>query len=469
MLSVHHKRLLVIANCFFASLGCGTVYIFSAYSTQLADRLGFTATQTEFIGMTGGMGVSLLGAVAGIVIDRFGPRLPSAIGTVLLLLGYYSIYLAYVHRFQSVANIALALFFAGFGSTMAYNSCVKAAAMNFPKFRGTATAFPLASYGLSAFFFTTVTLSIVPQGDTADFIKTLAIGTSGLCALNCPWVKVYGPKKDGTTGDEEEQAEQQSLLSQGLSAPSLSSPTKDTNVASCNSQDYGWKLLFRLEFWEQFMLLGLLSGTGQMFIYSVGFCVRALLSPSTTHIDPNKVQSVQALQVGVISLPNFAFRLLSGSLSDFVSRHYNFQRLWLVVLAGTISFITQITAQIMTNPHYVWILSLLTGSSYGLLFGVMPSIVGESFGMDHFSQNWGWVAAAPVFSSYILNMVFGKIYDSHSTWIVGNDGLRTNVCTIGIACYSQAFVMTSFTSLASILLALYMIWSKKHAYHMHSS
>lgn len=478
--TLEQHRLRIIAHCFFASLGCGTAYIFSAYSTQLADRLGFTATETEFIGISGGMGVSLFGAVAGFIIDKFGSRLPSSVGTVLLFAGYYSIYLAYIHRFQSVILIALALFFAGFGSTLAYNSMVKAAALNFPRSRGTATSFPLAAYGLSAFFFTSVTTAILPQGDTAGFIRTLAFGTSGLCLVNCPWVKVY-PQPHDDEVNERPSAEEESLLSEGLSSSSsmvnvndaeymAGSSLKDSRGTDSkyNDENSGWRLLLRLEFWEQFILVGFVSGIGQMFIYSVGYCVRALLIQSEPQMDPSKIQTIQALQVALISITNFSFRLLSGFFSDVVSKHHDFQRLWLVVVSSTVGLITQIIAQYMQDAHYMWVLSLLTGSSYGLLFGVMPSIVGESFGMNHFSQNWGWVAAAPVFSSYVLNMLFGKIYDSHSVWLIGDDGTKMHICKQGINCYSQAFFITTLTSLAAIILALYMIWSKKHASHSYS-
>ena len=48
--------------------------------------------------------------------------------------------------------------------------------MNWPNHRGTATAFPLAAFGLSAFFFATIS-QFAFADDTTDFLLLLAIGT----------------------------------------------------------------------------------------------------------------------------------------------------------------------------------------------------------------------------------------------------------------------------------------------------
>ncbi len=48
--------------------------------------------------------------------------------------------------------------------------------MNWPDHRGTATAFPLSAYGLSAFFFATLS-SLAFENDPSQFLLLLAIGT----------------------------------------------------------------------------------------------------------------------------------------------------------------------------------------------------------------------------------------------------------------------------------------------------
>jgi hypothetical protein len=50
------------------------------------------------------------------------------------------------------------------------------AALNWPHHRGTATAFPLAAFGLSAFFFTSVSGLLFPNS-TSKYLLLLALGT----------------------------------------------------------------------------------------------------------------------------------------------------------------------------------------------------------------------------------------------------------------------------------------------------
>jgi hypothetical protein len=62
---------------------------------------------------------------------------------------------------------------------MAFQAAIKTSALNWPHHRGTATAFPLAAFGLSAFFFSLFGGVLFP-GNTADFLMLLACGTFGL-------------------------------------------------------------------------------------------------------------------------------------------------------------------------------------------------------------------------------------------------------------------------------------------------
>lgn len=58
-----------------------------------------------------------------------------------------------------------------------------------PHHRGTATAFPLAAFGLSAFFFSLIGGFLFP-GDTSDFLLLLSSGTAGMTFLGFWFLKV---------------------------------------------------------------------------------------------------------------------------------------------------------------------------------------------------------------------------------------------------------------------------------------
>ena len=54
---------------------CGTQYLFSVYSTSIADKLGFTSVQINTIGSSTNYGFSLLTPVFGYIVDDYPSRL----------------------------------------------------------------------------------------------------------------------------------------------------------------------------------------------------------------------------------------------------------------------------------------------------------------------------------------------------------------------------------------------------------
>ena len=98
----------------------------------------------------------------------------------------------------------------------------------------------------------------------------------------------------------------------------------------------------------------------------------------------------------------------------------------------------QLCAIYIEDPHFLGLVSGLSGLGYGFLFGVFPSIVAESFGIHALSQNWGFMTLSPVLSGNIFNLFYGAVFDAHS--IVGSSGEQ--YCDEGIACYRAAYFVT---------------------------
>ncbi|KLU85993.1 hypothetical protein MAPG_05012 [Magnaporthiopsis poae ATCC 64411] len=73
---------------------------------------------------------------------------------------------------------------------MAFAASVKTSALNWPHHRGTATAFPLAAFGLSAFTFS-VFGEVVFPGNTGAFLATLTVGTFSLCFIGFFFLRVW--------------------------------------------------------------------------------------------------------------------------------------------------------------------------------------------------------------------------------------------------------------------------------------
>lgn len=131
------------------------------------------------IGLAGNLGMYTMGVPVGMFVDSRGPRPAVLAGSLLLGLGYLPLQRAYDAGEGSVPWLSLASFFTGLGGCMAFSASIKTSALNWPHHRGTATAFPIAAFGLSAFFFALVS-SIFFPGSPGKFLLLLSIGTFGM-------------------------------------------------------------------------------------------------------------------------------------------------------------------------------------------------------------------------------------------------------------------------------------------------
>lgn len=118
------------------------------------------------------------GIPLGLLIDTRGPRWGVLVGAIALACGYFPLYSAYDKGPGSLpfGVMCLASFLTGLGSCSAFSGSIKVSATNWPQHRGTATAFPLSGFGLSAFAFTAISGFAFPD-NTGSYLLMLSIGT----------------------------------------------------------------------------------------------------------------------------------------------------------------------------------------------------------------------------------------------------------------------------------------------------
>lgn len=167
-------------------------YVYSAWAPQFAERLKLTATQSNLVGLFGNLGMYSLGPLVGMFVDHpsvgAGPAV--LLGAVLLGVGYFPLHRAYDSASGSVPLLCFFSYLTGMGSCLGFFAAVKVSALNWPHHRGTATAFPLAAFGLSAFFFSFLG-SILFPGDPSSFLELLAWGTVALTFGGFFFLKAY--------------------------------------------------------------------------------------------------------------------------------------------------------------------------------------------------------------------------------------------------------------------------------------
>ncbi|CEI65773.1 unnamed protein product [Fusarium venenatum] len=539
---LYQARIIASIAATVMSLACGTNYVYSAWAPQFAERLKLSSTESNLIGLCGNLGMYTLGMPIGAFIDYRGPRPAVLAGAILMLLGYFPLHQAYHRGSGSVPLMCVFSYMTGLGSCMAFAASVKTSALNWPKTRGTATAFPLAAFGLSAFFFSFVGAVFFP-GNPSAFLELLAWGTSGLTFGSFFFLKVYHdqPEYEAVPASDDTQSIPSSASQQFRPGSSeepkpfrssrvdnepgmLTNSSSDSTCASRNSytpavassstaapdsmgslgtplapefglvvapenpedlevgerspltsrpssrtdqpllgNNYinndgshhldirGLALLRSASFWHLFIIMGILAGVGLMTINNIGNDAKALWKHYDKNVTDDTLVHRQQMHVSALSICSFLGRLSSGVGSDFLVNRLHASRLWCLVAACIIFIFAQVCALNVENPHWLGLVSGPSGLAYGFLFGVSPSLVAETFGVGGLSQNWGFITMAPVFSSNVFNIFYGKIYDAHSV-------------VDGLECYRSAYWVTLLSCCAGTGITL---WAIRHRHAKH--
>jgi hypothetical protein len=195
---------------------------------------------------------------------------------------------------------------------------------------------------------------------------------------------------------------------------------------------------------------------------NIGNDAQALWKHYDNSVKDSYVQRRQNIHVCIISFGSFSGRLMSGIGSDVLVKKFDRSRFWCLFISASTFCAAQLCALMISDPHLLVFVSGLTGLAYGLLFGVYPSLVAHTFGVNGLSTNWGTMTLAPVITGNIFNLVYGRIYDSHS--IINDDGHRE--CLEGLECYGAAYWVTFLAAVCAVLVSLWSVW---HENQIHKS
>lgn len=223
----------------------------------------------------------------------------------------------------------------------------------------------------------------------------------------------------------------------------------------------GLAMLRKVEFWQLFLTMALLSGIGLMTINNIGNSVKALWLYYDDSATDLFIQHRQVMHVSILSFGNFLGRLSSGIGSDILVKKLGMSRFWCLFFSAVVFTLTQLAGTTISNPNSLVIVSGFTGIAYGFLFGVIPSLTAHTFGIKGLSQNWGVMTLAPVFSGNVFNLLYGNIYDGHS--VVADDGDRE--CPDGLGCYRSAYFMTFISGLFGIAVCLWSIIRERNIHN----
>lgn len=444
------QKAFILLSCTFLGLICGTLYLYSSYSPQFARQLNYSVTDASRIALLGTVGVAVAGPIAGMFVDKKGYTIALAIGGLSIVSGYLGMKTQFDKEYSNLVLSSTLVFLIGWGSTFINSACMKCCAVSFPNIRGVATSLPLALYGLSAMFYSVIA-SIFYPGDTSNFLGFLAYSSIGIlcvCAPSVIWCdRQHKLRKSVILDHKPELIELKTLGPRP--PPKLATSRKQTHAydpsGTMHENITGSQLMYEPRFWLLFLTTGLLAAIGQMYIYSVGYMVKALITShlSTSEISTQAIEEIiqkeQQMQVSLLSIANCIGRILAGILGDIILQSFNKPRTLLLFIPGFGFMLSQMLLLVLADYTKLPLVSLLIGLVYGFIFCIIPIIVGDTFGMESFSFNWGIVALAPIVPSFYFTSLFGKIYDSNSTIDPVSNALS---CTLGKLCYSSIFKFT---------------------------
>ncbi|TFY68862.1 hypothetical protein EVG20_g3394 [Dentipellis fragilis] len=551
------------------------------YAPQLGARLRLTHTQLNYVALGGNVGVYTSGPIFGKLVDKFGPRPLLASAFVFLLSGYSGIRTLYdagldegerLSKFHLVMLIICGVL-TGLGGNAGLTSAINATANSFPDVsRGTVVGIVISGFGLSAFFFSSLSHILFP-GNTSDFLLILALGTALPMILGFFFVRriplpehsrEYGaehgtadtyerlstseprspftkPNNSHThllAADADEDAELEnehaeevrehrrresahaSTLAPVFDAVELSpsasaegfrarvggvgeDETPYEKSARWKGQDISGRALWMSgDFWLLCFTNMLLSGTGLMYINNVGVITQALFAKNNPTFDVNDSTAWQAAQVSIISVANFAGRVIIGVLADTVKSRLRYPRSFCIPLVASLFILSQLVLISTDSVQGLWKASAILGLAYGSMFGLFPTVVIEWFGLGmfshtplarpmhthrgrlpaHFSENWGYVSLAPIVGGNLFSIAFGRNLDAHdppapaNTTINANANANANAttpalfarggigfdsshqCLDGRACYVASLYFTLLATVVALGLGVWAGW-----------
>ncbi|KAG6330721.1 hypothetical protein ID866_8366, partial [Astraeus odoratus] len=444
-------RIATLLGAILVTLCSGTIYIYSAYAPQLGARLHITHTQLNIVGLAGNAGAYLSGPLWGRITDSRGPRIPLVAALACFFVGYAGIERMYDDGADDGTSISLLHYtllvvcglLTGLGATAGAAAAVNTTAKSFPaSAHATTTGLVLSGFGLSAFTFSAIAHTLFP-GDTSAFLRLLALGTSLpiLVALfvvrTVPFTTgqnqgigedegydlAYGGEAAALIPDPEFDATDSYVLpgdqpEDGIShipEPSSASQMRSRSHADGLPDVHGKQLWTNPDFYLIVAITSLLSGTGLMYINNVGSISLALFASSNPEYDGIEAAKWQAAQVSTLSVGNCAGRIVIGLISDYTHTHLCLPRVYCLCIVSFLFVISQAFAIGVSSVDTLWLASALLGLAYGSLWGSLPAIMIEWFGLAHLSENFGYISMSPLVGGNLFSIMFGRDLDAHAS------------------------------------------------------
>lgn len=373
-LPVERGRWIFVVLGFLANVCMGSVYAYSVFRKPLEAHWGITATQSGLPFMIFLAVFALSMALAGRLVESWGPRRTGILGALLVGLGWVSA------RFSP--NIWVLTFLygvvAGAGVGVAYGCPIAVAGRWFPDRRGLAVGLTLAGFGASALIVAPIMNALILRFGPLDTFALLGIVFLVIMVLAAlPMRYPEAPPISTPTDRRPKKGE----------APSL------TRAQMVRTPTF-WSLWFSYT-------IGCLAG-----LMAIG-----IASPFGQEVAKLSA-GLSAAAVSVFAVFNGVGRPLFGWLTDRLTPRK----------AGTLSFGLILGAALLlylwgTNVAIYFLGFCLLWLNLGAWLAIAPAATATLFGMKHYGENYGIVFTAYGAGALLGNTFSGIIRDLTGSYL----------------------------------------------------
>lgn len=353
MIKIEKKWLIAIMGT-LTHLCLGTVYAWSFFQTPITQLSGWSNTEVAW---AFSLSIFMLGVTAawgGTQIDKYGPRKLAITGGVLYALGY--IISAYALSSGTLWLLYIAFgIVGGSGLGLAYVTPVTAVSKWFTDKQGLATGMVVMGFGLGALVMSKLLAPLFLHFSNQDLSKTfLYIGFTLLVLLPfCASFLQMPPSEKRDIGEK----------------------TTERDTVS------PYKFIFSKSFviiWFMFMInvvAGMIFISFQSPLFQDILALRLPASTNFTDITViNSLTTAGATLIAVSSIFNGLGRFFWGAVSDKIGRFVTFR---ILLALQALIFAALI---FVSHPVLFFVFVCIVLLCYGGGFGVIPSLINDSYG-----------------------------------------------------------------------------------------
>lgn len=390
------KKWLITIMATLTHLSLGTVYAWSFFQTPITELVGWSNTQVAWAFSLSIFMLGVMAAWGGTKIDKYGPRKLAITGGVMYALGY--IISSYALSSGTLWLLYLAFgILGGSGLGLAYVTPVAVVSKWFTEKQGLATGMVVMGFGLGALVMSKLLAPLFMQLSNGSLSATfLCIGLTLLVVLPLSAAFLQLPPEE-----KKELQSKQSIQSNHSALPIEASPIK---------------LIFSKSFIIIWLMFVINVVSGMIFISFQSPLLQDILKlrmPTTTNFADAEVllrlNAAGATLIAVSSVFNGLGRFFWGAVSDKIGRITTF-RILLAVQA--LIFIGLI---FVSHPVWFFIFVCVVLLCYGGGFGVIPSLINDSYGAKLMPALYGAALTAWGVGGIIGPQIVAYMKDNYPT------------------------------------------------------